>query len=110
VGSRDYSDLRAVWRFVATLPAGAVVVSGGARGVDQAAEAAARARPDLPAPVVHRVSDEEWRLYGKRAGPMRNRRLVGDVHYLIAFWDGASRGTRDSIEYARSVGKPVYLA
>lgn len=41
VGSRDYKDLEAVRRFVRSLPENACVVSGGARGVDQAAEAEA---------------------------------------------------------------------
>lgn len=105
MGSRDYPDLGAVWRFVATLPPGTVVVSGGARGVDRAAEDAARARPDLPEPAIHPVTDEDWRRYGRQAGHLRNVKLVDDCDYLIAFWDGVSNGTRGAVMYARASGK-----
>lgn len=44
VGSRDYHDLAAVWRYVESLPEDTVIVSGGARGVDAAAEMAAKSR------------------------------------------------------------------
>ena len=42
IGSRNYPDLLEVCRYVRLLPAGTVVVSGGAIGVDQAAANAAR--------------------------------------------------------------------
>lgn len=45
IGSRDYADLPRVRRFVAALARkypGAIVVSGGARGVDETAEEAAQ--------------------------------------------------------------------
>jgi hypothetical protein len=38
VGSRDFPSLIHVRRYIANLPAGAIVVSGGARGVDRTAE------------------------------------------------------------------------
>jgi hypothetical protein len=47
-----------------------------------------------------------WSL-GKRAGPMRNRLMakeVGKRGRLIAFWDGASPGTKNMIEEAEEVG------
>ncbi|MDX2272647.1 MAG: SLOG family protein [Cyanobacteriota bacterium] len=44
VGSRTYWDLKAVRDFITQLPEGCTVISGGARGVDQTAEQAARAR------------------------------------------------------------------
>ena len=47
VGSRDYPHPEHIWSYVATLPADTVVVSGGARGVDSWAAAAAT-RHGLP--------------------------------------------------------------
>ena len=41
VGSREYSDIDAIVEYVNSLPADTIVVTGGARGVDQIAEAAA---------------------------------------------------------------------
>lgn len=42
--ARDFADLGRVRRFIASLPADVVVLSGGARGVDRSAADAARAR------------------------------------------------------------------
>jgi predicted Rossmann fold nucleotide-binding protein DprA/Smf involved in DNA uptake len=38
IGSRDYPDLERVRAYVRRLPTGTVFISGGARGVDSAAE------------------------------------------------------------------------
>lgn len=102
VGSRDYPDLEAVRRFVAALPEGTVVVSGGARGVDQTAEDAARARG-----LVVDVKIALWQQHGKRAGPMRNREIVEASDEIVAFWDGVSPGTRSTIDIAHGAQKKV---
>jgi predicted Rossmann fold nucleotide-binding protein DprA/Smf involved in DNA uptake len=81
-----------------------VIVSGGARGVDQAAAGEARR---LGLPVIEYLPD--WAAYGRAAGMIRNRLIVGNADAVIAFWDGQSRGTRASIELARKIGVPVYL-
>jgi predicted Rossmann fold nucleotide-binding protein DprA/Smf involved in DNA uptake len=104
VGSRDYPDLEEVWDFVDTLPAGTVVVSGGARGVDREAEEAARAR-GLAVLVFH----ADWRRYGPAAGPIRNAKIAGAVDRLVAFWDGESSGTMNTIQHARLQGKAVEI-
>jgi hypothetical protein len=67
VGSREFPRLDAVEKFVGKLKPGTTVVSGGARGVDQAAATAARKRG---LPVVEMLAD--WNQYGKAAGPIRN--------------------------------------
>ena len=38
---------------------------------------------------------------------MRNPDIVAAADRVVAFWDGTSRGTADSIEIARKTGKPV---
>lgn len=44
----------------------------------------------------------DWDKYGRRAGPIRNREmaeyLASKSGFLIAFWDGESRGTANMIE------------
>lgn len=102
VGSRDYPTLGNVRAYVESLPQETVIVSGGARGVDAVAEATARTRK---MEVV--VLRADWSTYGKAAGPMRNRVIVRDCDAMVAFWDGTSRGTADSIRAARAAGKPV---
>lgn len=37
----------------------------------------------------------------------RNDRMLDQADYVIAFWDGKSRGTMHTVAMARSVGKPV---
>lgn len=82
-----------------------VIVSGGAKGVDTwAVEAAKEAGL---ATEVFPVSDEEWRRYGKRAGHLRNTRVVMACDALVAFWSGTSTGTSNAIEQAEAAGKKV---
>lgn len=102
VGSRDYPDLDAVRVYVAALPAGTVVVSGGAIGVDTVAEQAARAR-GLEV-IVHKP---DWNRYGKSAGFRRNTLIVADADEVVAFQYNRSRGTQNSIDTARKMNKPV---
>lgn len=103
VGSRDYANLDRVRRFVAKLPEGSTVVSGAARGVDETAEGSARARGlevlSFPA---------DW-AQGRGAGHARNADIVAAADIVVAFWDGTSRGTKNSIDRAMAARKPVWL-
>ena len=101
VGSRAYPRLDLVAQYVAALPDGTVVVSGGAKGVDQVAASAARARG-----LEVAVHLPDWRTYGRAAGMVRNKELVRDADRVVAFWDGASRGTANTVDVARRAGEP----
>jgi len=104
VGSRGFSDLAAVANYVRDLPAGTTVVSGNARGVDRAAETAARHRGlkviSLPA---------QWDRFGRSAGFKRNAEIVKLADRVIAFWDGVSKGTLHTVNLAKAAGKPVEI-
>ena len=52
--------------------------------------------------VVHKA---EWGVYGKAAGPMRNKVVVNDCDKLVAFWDDVSPGTKNVISLASKAGK-----
>ena len=84
------------------------VVSGGARGVDTLAAGAAEA-----AGLVSEVLPPDREKYpGRmiyRAYLERNRAIAEACDVLLAVWDGKSRGTLYTIEYARRQGKPVFL-
>ena len=104
VGSRGYPRPMAVVRYVRELPAGTTVVSGGASGVDSwAANAAVFHHLDT---LVFRA---DWKAHGRAAGMMRNQDIVDAADRLVAFWDGESRGTKDSIAKARARGIPVEI-
>jgi hypothetical protein len=100
VGSRGYLDLDSVKSYVASLPPDAVVITGGAKGVDTVAETAARERG---LQVVVHLAD--WALYGKSAGQIRNQVVVDDCDRLVAFWDGTSPGTKGAISLASKANK-----
>lgn len=94
--------VEAAARFVRTLPPGAVVVSGGAAGVDTAARDSARARG---LEVVEHVPD--YAAHGKRAPLVRNAAIVDDCDELHAFPAPWSRGTWHAVRLAKAAGKMV---
>lgn len=124
VGSRDYKDLEAVRRFVRSLPEDACIVSGGARGVDQAAEDEAN-RIGRAYTSYRPTKLYGWRIvqvtkvpgYSEReriltptyptfakAAFTRNQMIVNEAASVAAFWDGQSRGTLDTINKAKAAG------
>lgn len=105
VGSRHYADLEKVERYVESIPTGTRVVTGSASGVDAAATRTAR-RLGLPITTVA-ASFEEAK--DAAAASSRNRKLVEQIDVLVAFWDGASSGTRMTVERALEAGKEVHV-
>lgn len=80
------------------------IVSGGARGVDTCAREYAiknniKLTEFLP----------EYGKYGRNAPLKRNLLIIDYADYVIAFWDGKSRGTRFVIEESKKRGKHVKL-
>lgn len=104
VGSRRYPKLDDVEVYVRSLPRDAVVVSGGADGVDKQATAHATA---LGMEVVEYYPD--YAEFGRRAPLERNTLIVEDSDKIIAFWDGTSAGTIDTVAKARERGIPVTI-
>ena len=76
------------------------LISGGAVGADRLGEAWARAH-DIPV----RKLLPDWDKHGRAAGVIRNSDIVKEADGVIAFWDGASRGTLDTITKARKANK-----
>lgn len=75
------------------------MLHGGAPGADQVAGAIA----DYYGWEVE-VMRPDWFKYGKRAGMLRNTEMLERrPDYVIAFWDGVSRGTLDTITKAVNV-------
>jgi len=105
VGSRDFADLARVRRFIESLPSHATVLSGGARGVDCCAIAAARAR-GLHCLEYFANWDRDGRYL---AGRIRNQRVAQRCDRMVAFWDGWSTGTQDAFKRALKLGKQVVV-
>lgn len=103
VGSRDYPNLDEVQQFVFEQERDTVIISGGARGVDTVAVNEAK-RLHMP----YEVYPADWSR-GRRAGMLRNHDIVAKADEVVAFWDGVSAGTANTIQIATRVGKPVRI-
>jgi len=101
VGSRNYRELESVRVFVRGLAKGTEVISGGARGVDETAVSVAR-----ECGLSVKIFFPDWSR-GRGAGLARNQQIVNESDIIVAFWDGKSRGTADTVRRAKAAGKPV---
>ena len=80
------------------------IVSGGAGGADKLAEKLA---DDLRIKkIIHKA---DWETSRKSAGPIRNSAIIKDADVVIAFWDGQSDGTKDTIEKAQKANKRLFV-
>ena len=81
-----------------------MIISGGADGIDSLAERYAD---------KHRISKlilrPQYNLYGKAAPLKRNEQMVELCDMALVIWDGSSRGTRYTMDYAQKKGKKVIL-
>lgn len=104
-GSRGWDETTQIRERLQALPAGAIVVVGGARGADRIAEQVAR-RMGLEVEVYPARWDQE----GKGAGYRRNERMLGlpKVSGVFAFRTrGKSGGTDHMVRIAREAGVPT---
>jgi len=79
-----------------------VMVSGGAQGADKLGEKYAHARGMKT--VIHKP---DWKKYGRAAGMIRNKDIIHDADKVFAFWDGVSKGTKNSIDLAKKEKKSI---
>lgn len=81
-----------------------LIVSGGAKGADSLGEkwAIENGKQTL-------IFKPDWAKYGKRAGFLRNEDIVKNSDYVIAFWDGVSPGTKNSINLCEKFNIPVKI-
>ena len=103
IGSRDFDNFDLL-KSVLDAHCPMVVVSGGAKGADALAELYAKQNG-----LEIQLFKPDWKMFGRGAGVIRNRQIVESCDYVIAFWDGKSRGTKSSIDYARKLNKAVHI-
>ena len=80
------------------------IVTGGAQGIDTCARLWAESRN---IPVTEFLPD--YARYKRGAPLIRNRQIVDYADTVIAFWDGSSRGTAHTVDYAQKQKKPVVI-
>lgn len=123
VGARNHPHPSMVREYVRSLPKGTVVVSGGARGVDDAAESTASAigltvhvyRSGEPAVVrreIHACAQREVvelsvMLPFREAALYRNTLIAIDCDRMVVFPDGSEGGCWDAARDAVRFKRPV---
>jgi len=114
VGGRNFNDESLMAEYLSLFsvaytndeldPPEVEVISGGAKGADSLGEWFAKINR---MPVT--IFKPEWDKYGKAAGFIRNQTIVDNCDMVLAFWDGKSRGTADTIEKAKRAKKPTFI-
>lgn len=106
-GSRHWNDPAPIEAALKALPPHSVVLHGACpTGADALADLLATRRK-----IRIERFEADWERYGKCAGPLRNAAmLAAGADLVLAFWDGASRGTANMIGIARAAGVEVRVA
>lgn len=80
----------------------ALIISGGATGIDTIAEQYADRKK-----ISKLILRPRYDLYGKAAPIRRNEAMVDIADRVLVIWDGVSRGTKYTAEYAKKKNKSV---
>ncbi len=107
VGSRTFKDYEKLKDFILkNIDINSVgrIVSGGAKGADTLAIDFAKEYY-----IRWKIHEALWDDFGRKAGYIRNGLIVRDSDLIIAFWDGLSNGTFDTISQAHNLKKKVLV-
>jgi hypothetical protein len=107
IGSRSFTNIELAEQvFVSFFPQDRVslIVSGGAKGADLIGKELAKKHS---IELLEFLPD--WHGLGKSAGFIRNRKIVESSDMVLAFHDGTSRGTQNSLDIAKQLKKPVLV-
>jgi YspA, cpYpsA-related SLOG family len=102
IGSRSFEDYELLKEVVGKFGRDFSIVSGGAAGADRLAE---RYATEFGKAIT--VFKPDWNRYGRGAGMVRNKQIIAEADAVFAFWDGSSKGTKNSIELAKKADKPI---
>lgn len=109
-GARDYHDKGKVWRRLDELkrlyPTTLVIIEGEARGADTYAREWAE---KYLSPNYLKKFPAQWKIYGRGAGPLRNKQMLeeGKPDLVLAFGGKGGTGTNHMISIAKRAGVPV---
>lgn len=105
IGGRDFNNDTLLNNTMDTYKSKiSVLVSGGARGADSMGENWAK-RNNIPTDIYI----PNWNKFGKSAGFIRNKDIINNCDIVIAFWDGKSKGTANSIAIAKDLDKEIII-
>ena len=109
IGTRTFNDYEVFTNNVEQLlpsdKKDVVIVSGGAIGTDSLA-----ARYSIENNLKLIEFKPDYATYPGHIAPlMRNKDIVANSDFLIAFWDGKSKGTLYTIAMAAQMKKTIYV-
>ncbi len=105
-GGRDFADYKLLSEmmdeYLSKVTDDIFIVCGQARGADTLGEQYAKEHG-------YQVNyfPANWNRFGKSAGYIRNTEMAKNADALVAFWDGASLGTKHMIATAEQLGLDV---
>lgn len=106
IGSRSFIDYEMAKRVFACYFKSRTteIVSGGAKGADLIGK---RLAEEFNTKYTEFLPD--WDTHGKAAGFIRNKDIIKNATFVLAFWDGVSRGTENSLNHAKEMKKPTMI-
>ena len=100
-GSRNITDID----IAPHIPEGVeLIISGAAAGVDTLAEQYADKMR-----LSKYIMRPNYAKYKRGAPIKRNCEMVDFCDEVLVFWDGVSKGTKHTIDYAEKTGKPINI-
>ena len=78
------------------------IISGGAKGIDTLAEQYADQNS-----IEKIIIRPQYEKYGRAAPIKRNEEMVDSADCVLAVWDGTSKGTKYTLNYAKKKEKKI---
>ena len=98
-GSRSITDID----ITPYIPEGVeLIIAGAANGIDTLAEQYADKMR-----LSKYIMRPNYARYRRGAPIKRNYEMVDFCDRVLVFWDGTSKGTKHTIDYAKQAGKPI---
>ena len=104
IGSRSFKDYDLLKKTLDGIAEISLIISGCAVGADTLGELYAKEK-GIPTLLFR----PDWEKYGKAAGFIRNKEIISNADFVIAFWDTKSKGTAHSISLANKQGKKLIV-
>lgn len=103
IGSRGFDDQEKLYRALDSYHNKQkidLIISGGAVGADQLAEQYAKERG-----IPVKIFKPDYAKHGRGAPIRRNTLIIENADIVLAFWDGKSPGTKNSLDQAKKLNK-----
>lgn len=114
VGSRGFTKLHLVEEYIAHLDKNNTLIISGWDGVSRSNTVDKRAtvvafKYNIPVLNFPPEIGPDGRWISRYAGLARNTDIVNAADMVVAFWDGKSRGTRDTLTKAHKLGLRIQI-